>query len=214
MPRSIGRTDTREKLLHAAEQLFATHGVDGAQTRDIVRLAEQANPSAVQYHFGSRDGLLDAIMTIHQDHVEQALAPRLPDLPGMDLAELFRVLVEAEATELRSDRGRHALRISAQLGRQARTRAATPHPAPPGPGHRRLLDHLTERLAVPPGGTGLPQPVRRERLGLALTLVGAALADRARQYTEGEQPLTDEPYFLADLAGMAAALVQAPRPTA
>jgi AcrR family transcriptional regulator len=212
MPRSTGRTETREKLLRAAEQLFATHGVDGAQTRDIVRLAGQANPSAVQYHFGSRVGLLDEIMTARQERIEDALAPRLPELPGLNLTELVRVLVEAEATELRTEHGRDVLRISAQVSHQTGIRTRTPHPALVGPGYRRLIDLLTERLAVPPGAAGLPGPVRRERLALALTLIGAALADRARQYAAEEQPLTDEPFFLADLAGMAAALLQAPPP--
>ncbi|MCC9309776.1 TetR family transcriptional regulator [Kitasatospora sp. RB6PN24] len=212
MARTTGRSDTREKLLHAAEQLFATQGVDGAQTRDIVRLAGQANPSAVQYHFGSRAGLLDEIMKARQDRTEGALAPRLPELPGLDLPELVRALIEAEATELRTAHGRHALRISAQLAHRGGASSEFPDGSSARQGQQRFVDRLTERLAVPPGVAGLPEPVRRQRLDLALTLIRTALADRARQYTDGEQPLTDEAFFLADLASMAAALLQAPLP--
>ncbi|WP_145902970.1 TetR/AcrR family transcriptional regulator [Kitasatospora viridis] len=212
MARSTGQSDTREKLILAAEQLFATQGVDGAQTRDIVRLAGQANPSAVQYHFGSRAGLLEEIMKGRQDRVEHALAPRLPELMAMGLPDLLRTLVGAEATELGTERGRCALRISAQVSHQSGIRTRTPHPTLAGGGYWRLFDHIGERLATQPGAPGLPEPVRLERLDLALTLIGAALADRARQYTDGEQPLTDEPFFLADLAGMATALLQAPAP--
>ncbi|MFE9424964.1 TetR/AcrR family transcriptional regulator [Kitasatospora sp. NPDC006697] len=212
MARSTGRSDTREKLLHAAEQLFATQGVDGAQTRDIVKLAGQANPSAVQYHFGSRAGLLEEIMRTRQDRVEQALAPRVPELIGMNLPELMTALIEAEATELRTEHGRAALRISAQVSHRSGIRTRTPHPTLAGGGYWNLFDRVSEWLAAPPGVPGLPEPARLERIDLVLTLIGAALADRARQYTDGEQPLTDEPFFLADLAGMAAALLQAPPP--
>ncbi|TQF02334.1 TetR/AcrR family transcriptional regulator [Kitasatospora acidiphila] len=220
MARTTGRSDTREKLLHAAEQLFATQGVDGAQTRDIVRLAGQANPSAVQYHFGSRAGLLDEIMKARQERTERVLAQRLPELAGLALPELLRALIDAEATELRTADGRHALRISAQLGHQGGPSGGSPgEPSggssavlPASLGQQRFVDHITERLAVPPGVAGLPEPVRRQRLELALTLIRTALADRARQYTDGEQPLTDEAFFLADLASMATALLQAPLP--
>ncbi|MDH6142909.1 AcrR family transcriptional regulator [Kitasatospora sp. GP30] len=224
MARTTGRSDTREKLLHAAEQLFATQGVDGAQTRDIVRLAGQANPSAVQYHFGSRAGLLDEIMKARQERTERVLAQRLPELAGLALPELLRALIDAEATELRTAHGRHALRISAQLGHQSGpsggySGGSSDEPSggssavlPASLGQQRFVDHLTERLAVPPGVPGLPEPVRRQRLDLALTLIRTALADRARQYTDGEQLLTDEAFFLADLASMAAALLQAPLP--
>lgn len=91
MARTSG-PETRRKLLRAAEELFALKGVDGALTRDITRLAGQSNPSAVQYHFGSRQGLLDAVMAGRQDRTEAALAPRLAELlagadPGPDPRE-------------------------------------------------------------------------------------------------------------------------------
>ncbi len=209
MARNPAGGETREKLLRAAEQLFATHGVDGAQTRDIVRLAGQGNPSAVQYHFGSRDGLLQAIMATRQERTEQALAPALPGLEALSLQELLAVLVEAEATELRTERGRHCLRISAQISHRSGVRTRTPHPTLAGGGYWRAICLLERQL------TGrLPEAVRLERIDLALTLIGAALADRARQYAEDEQPLTAEPDFLADLAGMSAALLLAPLPDA
>ncbi len=47
-------TATRAKLMAAGERVFAEHGIHGAQLRDIVRAAGQANDSAVHYHFGAR----------------------------------------------------------------------------------------------------------------------------------------------------------------
>ncbi|WP_426363065.1 TetR/AcrR family transcriptional regulator [Streptomyces sp. E-08] len=206
MARTSG-PETREKLIRAAEELFAAQGVDGAQLRDIVALAGQANPSAVQYHFGSRAGLLDAVMAGRQARTEQVLAPLL-DAAGDDLRQLVSALVTAEAGELRTDRGRRCLRISAQLSHESGVRTRTPHPTLAGTAHWRLIERIADRLAA----GGLPEPLLLERLDLALTVVGAAMADRARQYLDGAEPLTDEPLFLADLVETTTALLRASQP--
>jgi AcrR family transcriptional regulator len=52
---------TRERLLRAAEKLFADRGVGRASTRAILQEAGQRNESALQYHFGGRDGLIEAL---------------------------------------------------------------------------------------------------------------------------------------------------------
>jgi len=49
-------TQTRERILDAAERLFAEHGLEGVSTRDITALAE-ANVGAISYYFGSKGGL-------------------------------------------------------------------------------------------------------------------------------------------------------------
>ncbi|MGW1510228.1 TetR/AcrR family transcriptional regulator [Streptomyces sp. NPDC002394] len=206
MARTSG-PETREKLIRAAEEIFAAQGVDGAQLRDVVRLAGQANPSAVQYHFGSRGGLLDAVMAGRQTRTEQVLAPLL-DSADDDLGQLVAALVTAESSELRTDRGRRCLRISAQLSHESGVRTRTPHPTLAGTAYWRLIERIAERLAA----DGLPEPLLLERLDLALTVVGAAMADRARQYLDGTEPLTDEPLFLADLVETTTALLRAAQP--
>lgn len=52
----------KRKLFDAAEQLFADHGFEAVSVRDITQLAK-ANLAAVNYHFGSREGLLVLVMT-------------------------------------------------------------------------------------------------------------------------------------------------------
>ncbi len=48
---------TRARLLDAAREAFSQHGFQGATVREICRRAE-ANVAAVNYHFGSKDGLI------------------------------------------------------------------------------------------------------------------------------------------------------------
>ncbi|GHA79287.1 TetR/AcrR family transcriptional regulator [Streptomyces termitum] len=206
MARTSG-PETREKLIRAAEELFASRGVDGAQLRDITRLAGQANPSAVQYHFGSRAGLLDAVMAGRQERTERVLRA-LPREADEDVRTLVTALVTAEASELRTDRGRRCLRVSAQLSHESGVRTGAPHPTLAGTAYWALIERIAARLA----DGGLPGPLLRERLDLALTVVGAAFADRARQYLDGVEPLIDEPLFLADLVETTTALLGAPRP--
>ncbi|MFD6837454.1 TetR/AcrR family transcriptional regulator [Streptomyces diastaticus] len=210
---------TREKLVRAAEEVFAAQGVDGAQLRDITRLAGQANPSAVQYHFGSRAGLLDAVMAERQRRTEAVLAAELsarglngdtrapegdpsPDL----LRALLGALIAAEASELATGRGRRGLRVSAQLSHESGVRRRVPHPTLAGTRYWEVIGRIEECL------TSLPKPLRLERLDLALTLVGAALADRARQYLADATPLTGERLFLADLVETTASLLRATAP--
>ena len=48
--------DTRERLLHAAAEMFAEHGYRDARVRDICQRAG-ANIAAVNYHFGDKQRL-------------------------------------------------------------------------------------------------------------------------------------------------------------
>ncbi|MFZ8914099.1 MAG: TetR/AcrR family transcriptional regulator, partial [Pseudomonadales bacterium] len=55
---------TRRALMQAAERLMATRGLGNVTIRQIVAAAKQKNESALQYHFKSLQGLIDAI---HED---------------------------------------------------------------------------------------------------------------------------------------------------
>jgi len=53
-------SETKDRLLDAAEELFAERGVAETSLREITTLAK-ANLAAVNYHFGGKDGLLEAV---------------------------------------------------------------------------------------------------------------------------------------------------------
>ncbi len=53
---------TRDNLIRAAEKLFAEHGITGASLRAITREAS-ANLASVNYHFGSKDDLVRAVLS-------------------------------------------------------------------------------------------------------------------------------------------------------
>ncbi len=54
-------TDTKEKILDAAERIFAKHGYAASSLRSIIAEAG-VNLAAVHYHFGSKEELLRAVV--------------------------------------------------------------------------------------------------------------------------------------------------------
>jgi len=54
-------SSTKAQLLDVAEQLFLAHGL-GVSVRDVTEAAGQ-NGAAIHYHFGSRDGLVGAVIS-------------------------------------------------------------------------------------------------------------------------------------------------------
>lgn len=53
-------TDTRSRILAAAETLFVQHGLD-ATTLRMITTAAHANLAAVNYHFGSKEALIETV---------------------------------------------------------------------------------------------------------------------------------------------------------
>ena len=55
-------SEARQRLLDVAELLFAERGFDAVSVRDITHQAK-ANVAAINYHFGTREGLLGLVVT-------------------------------------------------------------------------------------------------------------------------------------------------------
>lgn len=66
-----GPAATKERILDAAEALFMEHGFEATSLRAITSAAE-ANLAAVNYHFGSKEALFEAILTRRLDAMNQA----------------------------------------------------------------------------------------------------------------------------------------------
>ena len=77
--RPAGRApeETRERILNAAEALFADNGFDGTSVRDVARTVG-LQTAAVSYHYASKDDLFDGVISrrasVMTAHREQALA--------------------------------------------------------------------------------------------------------------------------------------------
>lgn len=69
---------TRNRLLDAAEQLFAERGYDGASVRDINDIA-RVNSGAIHYHFGTKDDLFRAVVDRRGSILSEDRLARLAD---------------------------------------------------------------------------------------------------------------------------------------
>lgn len=94
---------TRELLMTTAERLFAVRGVEGVTLREIQLEAGQSNSSVITYHFGSKAGLVRALITFRYQTidarraalVEQARADGSSDDPRAAVWVIVRPLVES-----------------------------------------------------------------------------------------------------------------------
>lgn len=91
------RTDSQktvDELLNVAERLFARHGVEHVALTRIVASSRQKNRSALHYHFGSREGLLAAVLGRRLNHINTLRHAMLEEVVGSSgLAETVRALV-------------------------------------------------------------------------------------------------------------------------
>lgn len=62
--------DTKTRILDAAEKLFGKNGFDATSLRDITAEAE-VNLAAVNYHFQSKDSLIDSVIARRVEPINQ-----------------------------------------------------------------------------------------------------------------------------------------------
>ena len=88
--------ETRQRLIEAATRGFAEQGVHSASLLEITRQAGQRNRGAVHYHFGSREGMLVAVLEQHVDMLatrEKELLAIAREQPDDDLASAVAAFV-------------------------------------------------------------------------------------------------------------------------
>ena len=164
---------TALQLLLTAERLFAENGFAGVSLRQVGAEAGSANNSAVSYHFGSKEGLVDAIFAYRLPQLlrrRELLAARLHpgDLRARIEAHLLPLLELAEAPD-----GCY-LSFLEQLERSAASRALlTAHEA-----SQSQADFVADVQALLPD---IEEPVRTIRISQMQMLTLHAAAERERE---------------------------------
>lgn len=84
------RTDrnaaTRERILDAAERLFAENGLVAVSNRSIAEAAGQGNTAVVGYHFGAKTDLVRALARRHSEPIERARGAMVDRVAGASAA--------------------------------------------------------------------------------------------------------------------------------
>ena len=202
--------NSSDVLLLTAERLYAERGLDGVSMREIAREAEQKNNSALHYHFGSKEALIDAILRYRMremDALRNDYLDRSEQQGRTDLRAAVEALVRPRSHGLVSSRpNNHYNRFLA---------AAQMHP------DIALLDHASEEAQsgfrrayallerVLPR---LPPAVLRQRYLTSIALITFSLADfeRIKARKARQSRGFDMPRAIENLIDMIAGALAAP----
>ncbi len=160
--------EARATILDAAEHLIAQRGAQ-VPLRDIAVAAGQRNNSAVNYHFGNREELIEAVVQRRLEPMERErrlMLDALDPATAPDAHTLLRVLV-LPLTTVDSD-------CYAQFLRAAAVYLPTDTDHAGGSAWGEVLDRLAR--AIPAADPS----VRRRRLAALGTTMFALLAERER----------------------------------
>lgn len=200
----MGGESARERLIRAGEELYAERGVGRVRLRELNAAAGVKNDSAVHYHFGSQEGLLEEILRLHLAEVGTRVAACTARLcVGREgspeaLRDAIAALAIPFVEKLGDERGRRFIRIMAQVGTGDRW--------PQGyfvPSAALAMDLV--RRSVP----DLDERRREERVGLITPFVIAAIAAEARRGDVADGRVEE---LVFDVVSMAAAAYFAPAP--
>ncbi|BCU79151.1 TetR/AcrR family transcriptional regulator [Luteolibacter sp. LG18] len=103
---SVPESGAKLKLVEAAEALFAERGFESVSVRDITKKAAM-NIASVNYHFGSRDGLVAAVMTRYITPINEERIVRLDALErrwsgkSVPIEEVLEAFVRPMVTQIR-----------------------------------------------------------------------------------------------------------------
>ncbi|ANB17407.1 TetR/AcrR family transcriptional regulator [Dokdonella koreensis] len=98
---------TRQRILGAAEELFARHGFAGASLRQVTASAK-VNLAAVNYHFGSKENLIEEVFRRRLDELNARrleLLAQCRDRPQLSLEEVLDAFVRPALELSLSDNG-------------------------------------------------------------------------------------------------------------
>lgn len=207
-PRSLRGEETRQRIILAAAHLFAERGIEAVQPGEILEAAGQRNASAIQYYFGSREGLLVAVLQPRDDvrrPVEEARTELLDRMLMAGAPPTLDRVVEAwivpSLLSLASRPGRDVLRVGAQVLRHLPPDRRADQTVPSA---RRSVALLRQVMG------DLPDQLKTERIGAAVLLYIGQLAARAEEIERGMPPRLDDDTFRNELIAMVTGLLAAP----
>jgi AcrR family transcriptional regulator len=97
---------TKDRILGAAEELFAQHGFAGTSLRQVTSRAD-VNIAAVNYHFGSKENLVNEVFRRRMDDMTQLRLSQLKTALERHPGELQPVLAAFVEPALAMSQDRH-----------------------------------------------------------------------------------------------------------
>jgi AcrR family transcriptional regulator len=189
-------------MIQVTERLVAEQGLATLSLRTVQVAAGQRNKSAAQYHFGSRDGLIEAVLRDRMGAVNVRRAELLGRLVdgSDDPRELMDVIVRPLAEATIAARPSHWARFVVQCGADPMLRTVV-RTSVEGAALRSARSRLVASI------DHLPELLRERRVDHAIAL---ALTSLAAAEARGGPPALRFETELHDLIDMCTAVVCAP----
>ncbi|GLY71007.1 TetR/AcrR family transcriptional regulator [Amycolatopsis taiwanensis] len=201
-------SESRLRILLAAERLFAERGIDGVSLREIGSASGHRNNSAVQYHFGTKDSLLASLYELRMAPLNERRKAVLRKIRKDGRQGDLRALVEAYVLPLAESvsEAEESSWYARFANRYVLSRKSFPESFRDGFASgvyalHRMIAACLEELSV---------PVRQERIRQLQLLVVGVLADLERRRDEEQLSPEDAQRTVAELVETAVALLAAP----
>ncbi|MCK9904996.1 hypothetical protein CC117_32520 [Parafrankia colletiae] len=205
------RDRTPLELLAAAERLFAAHGIDGVSLRQIGNEAGHRNPAVVQYHFGSKTALLQAILEHRLPAINAHRTEILEALHREGRQNDLRSLVEAMARPL-FELGPEAAHYVAFLARLMNHRRAL-ETAADSATHTGAMSARLAGESIRAALGHIPHSLREHRILMAIELMVNTIANRQACVAAGEDDGLTQEMVEGDLLDGMVGLLSAPHTT-
>ncbi len=179
------------RLLRVAERLFAREGIDAVSMRRICSEAGQRNNNALQYHFGDKPHLIEAILEDRMTQVNEersGLLAAIDDSPG---AAGLPALVEAMVLPLvrlvaQEEGGRDYVHFLAELFARGLVESHLSAPQPWLAAQSEIVRRIGDALPE------LSESERSIRIGLMADQIVQALSrELTRQSRRGQAPVLE-----------------------
>lgn len=175
----------RDRLLDLAERLFAEKGIDAVSLNSIARYANQLNGSVIQYHFGSKIGLIQAIlerrMAVLNNRRNELIATIDISNRLVALRQIGEAMVLPFAEYLIAENGSSYLRFVAQVTFNCDQSVFEMVRGRHDTAVRRIVDLVRQILS------DVPPDIVRHRLAVVTNLVLFSIGEREKLRMAGRR---------------------------
>jgi AcrR family transcriptional regulator len=190
-------------LIYAAEKLFAEHGIASVSLRQINQAAHHRNIAAAHYHFGSRDGLVKAVLH-HRWHRLDRRRGEMLQRQGQrrDVRFYLECFIEPMTEELAPrPEGNHFLRFVQQYESYVGDYEFARRFSPAGVQIYACIERLIGYL---------PKKVLELRMGYLINIVHSVLAKAEHRIERGDESFQQVLLTYCNLIDMLSSALTAP----
>ena len=177
--------DTRERLVDAALEVFASHGFEGATTREIAKRAGVAL-AALPYHFTTKEALWKAAADRIFGELSETFRRRLAGLEGVELPTRLRLVLRDFVRFQAAHPELHRFMIQAGIAKSPRLEWLVERHIRPIYDFVRAMVEAAQREGLAP--LGRPEHVHYMLIGAASSVYALAAE---YELLAGESPSSD-----------------------